>query len=599
MKKINQIQIGSHTFFFDEEAVGTMERYIARIKELYKDNGEELKVNDVETRIADFCYNKAGENGIVSASIIEEAIGAIGIDLDTPITSEEASNDKETKNESTDDADTPWYKAMQLGNKLFLNPHDGFIGGVLAGLAGYLGINVALLRILTIILFIIEPVGGLVYIAYILLWIILPKAKTIIDYARMNHVKKSGDTEADKKAWKNNYEQAIQQLATPPASGCLPMLVKAIFFLPLVPLIILVAVFLVAIIVLPLSFIYLFIMGSHVGIITLPLIVLAISLVTAFAVLVFAIISWLLRKSRTCKPMSRWAKITLTTLFLVSLLFAGTAIYKMNFKSYDNVKEIIQTGFKNIFNGTITTRQGSFYNNHPIDTSDDNLYAAIWDSELQSCNIPFVVETVHDEKGEYNVYFYHHEGRVEEIEFKVADKEYDARYTLNTDMLHGYLYFIWDEANDTLYIDEEYNAPESIRNSTFENRTNAIKIGYVHSGERFNFCNATEKGLATLSLFFYGEQRVPSLLVGGDDENVGIEIPPVSSYKCIKSFQIPQRATRIDENGEKDTVVLNTNINIDEDKLQRAIDDVKKLGDATDKIIKNTHDIVKIRATEK
>ena len=48
MKKINNIHIGESTFFFEEDASQILEQYLTHIKELYRDNGEDLKVADVE-----------------------------------------------------------------------------------------------------------------------------------------------------------------------------------------------------------------------------------------------------------------------------------------------------------------------------------------------------------------------------------------------------------------------------------------------------------------------------------------------------------------------------------------------------------------------
>ena len=52
-------------------------------------------------------------------------------------------------------------------------------------------------------------------------------------------------------------------------------------------------------------------------------------------------------------------------------------------------------------------------------------------------------------------------------------------------------------------------------------------------------------------------------------------------------------------NGQKDTTLVRTNIDIDKDKFNKAIDDVVDLGNRAENIIKDAHDIVSITATEK
>lgn len=128
MKKINNIHIGGRAFYFEEEASSIMELYLARIKELYRDNGEELKVADVEQRIAEFCTARVGENGIVNSVLISEAIESIGIKIETPTaqpteTTEQPTNEAEAE-EPREHSDEPWYRAMLLGSKIFRNPHD-------------------------------------------------------------------------------------------------------------------------------------------------------------------------------------------------------------------------------------------------------------------------------------------------------------------------------------------------------------------------------------------------------------------------------------------------------------------------------------------
>lgn len=57
-------------------------------------------------------------------------------------------------------------------HKLYRSP-DGVIAGVCAGLAEYFGLDVSLVRIATLILILF---GGLSIWAYIILWLIVPKA---------------------------------------------------------------------------------------------------------------------------------------------------------------------------------------------------------------------------------------------------------------------------------------------------------------------------------------------------------------------------------------------------------------------------------------
>ena len=66
--------------------------------------------------------------------------------------------------------------------KLFRDPDNKMLGGVSSGLALYFGIDVAIVRILFLALIF---AGGFSVIAYIVLWIVLPEAKTITEKVQM------------------------------------------------------------------------------------------------------------------------------------------------------------------------------------------------------------------------------------------------------------------------------------------------------------------------------------------------------------------------------------------------------------------------------
>ncbi|MBK0404590.1 PspC domain-containing protein [Adhaeribacter sp. BT258] len=75
------------------------------------------------------------------------------------------------------------YSATETtSRKLFRNPDDKKLGGVCSGLALYLGIDPAMMRLIFLIgLF----AGGASLLIYVLLWIVLPEAKTITEKAQM------------------------------------------------------------------------------------------------------------------------------------------------------------------------------------------------------------------------------------------------------------------------------------------------------------------------------------------------------------------------------------------------------------------------------
>ncbi|MEN8247464.1 MAG: PspC domain-containing protein [Bacteroidota bacterium] len=66
--------------------------------------------------------------------------------------------------------------------KMYRNPQGSVIGGVATGVAAYFDVDVALIRVLFVLTALI---GGSGLIAYIVLWIILPEARTITEQVQM------------------------------------------------------------------------------------------------------------------------------------------------------------------------------------------------------------------------------------------------------------------------------------------------------------------------------------------------------------------------------------------------------------------------------
>ena len=75
----------------------------------------------------------------------------------------------------TPDTDTPY-------KKLFRDTDTGKVGGVAAGLAAYFNVDVTLIRVLLLAgLF----AGGFTFLLYLILWVVLPEAKTVAEKMRM------------------------------------------------------------------------------------------------------------------------------------------------------------------------------------------------------------------------------------------------------------------------------------------------------------------------------------------------------------------------------------------------------------------------------
>ncbi len=68
---------------------------------------------------------------------------------------------------------------------------DRRLGGVCGGIAGYFALDPTLVRVVAVILLLIGPLGGMTFLGYIVLWIVLPESPAA--EARPNVARDRGD----------------------------------------------------------------------------------------------------------------------------------------------------------------------------------------------------------------------------------------------------------------------------------------------------------------------------------------------------------------------------------------------------------------------
>ncbi len=184
MKKTININLGGHPIIIDEDAFQQLETYLSSIDEYFASSeGREEIVTDIETRIAELFHQELKGKKIVSAKEVQKVIEIMGVP--------EHFDGNEAHSESEDVKDTPGESQRQQkqykrsGTKrLFRDPSNKVIGGVASGLSAYFGIEDPVwLRIAFVLLFFTTGVGLLIYL---IMWIIVPKAKTASDRLSMH-----------------------------------------------------------------------------------------------------------------------------------------------------------------------------------------------------------------------------------------------------------------------------------------------------------------------------------------------------------------------------------------------------------------------------
>jgi len=181
MKKNITINLCGRLFQIDEDAYELLQQYIESLRSYFgrQEGGDEI-VDDIEARIAEL-FDELRQQGIEAITIdhVKDIITRIGkpeemAGEDEKTTTEKGSSWEDTARTAAQDIYDN-VRARTAGKKLFRNPKDKMLAGVLSGLATYTNTDPVIWRLLTVLLSCFYGIGLL---AYIVLAIVLPEAKT-------------------------------------------------------------------------------------------------------------------------------------------------------------------------------------------------------------------------------------------------------------------------------------------------------------------------------------------------------------------------------------------------------------------------------------
>jgi phage shock protein PspC (stress-responsive transcriptional regulator) len=171
MNKTVNINLGGMVFHIDEDAYQKLSRYFDAIKRsLSNANGQDEIIKDIELRIAELISEKHNsDKQVISIKEIDEIITVMGQPEDYRI-----------EDDATTSSNT--YNDIRTNKKLYRDKENSMVGGVLAGLGHYFGIDKVWLRILFLVMVLAWGTGVL---AYIILWIVMPEAVTTAEKLEM------------------------------------------------------------------------------------------------------------------------------------------------------------------------------------------------------------------------------------------------------------------------------------------------------------------------------------------------------------------------------------------------------------------------------
>lgn len=344
MKKTLTVNLGGTVYHIDEDAYILLDNYLNNLRYHFrKEEGADEIVRDMEARIAEL-FDEALRGGlqVITIKEVEEVIARMG--------KPEELNDGEEENASASGEKAYGSESTGTSRRLFRNPDDRVLGGVVSGLAAYFGWDVTWTRIVFILAgFLIH---GLI-LAYLLAWIIIPLARTATEKLQMRgepiNVENIGRTVTDGFEKMNDYvhsekpRSALQKLGNGVVAVfgfllklCLVLLLICCAPFLLVGLVVLSALLMAAtgvIVNLP-TFIYNIlpwvdwsgvhaIPGVIVGLTVCGLLVVGIPIAGLIQAVMQSFGSW--------KPMGTSAKVVLVLLWMVALAIGIVLIFQVPF----------------------------------------------------------------------------------------------------------------------------------------------------------------------------------------------------------------------------------------------------------------------------
>jgi phage shock protein PspC (stress-responsive transcriptional regulator) len=193
MNKTVTINISGIIFHIEEDAYENLGAYLRAIRSYFRatDGGGEIMA-DIESRIAELLRERISAS---KQAILMEDVNYVKSIMGRPEDFSEEAGREEAGSGATEDI-----RREKIRRRLYRNTDEKILGGVCSGLAAYFDIDTVWVRLG---MFLLIFFGGLSIWLYIILWIIIPEAKTTAEKfamrgepANINNIFKSFKEEA-------------------------------------------------------------------------------------------------------------------------------------------------------------------------------------------------------------------------------------------------------------------------------------------------------------------------------------------------------------------------------------------------------------------
>ncbi len=190
MKETKNINLGGQAFTIDHDAYNSLQEYLDALEKHFVPEDAAEVLQDIEMRVAEL-FNERLQNGknVISQADVDEIISQLGKPSD--FDDEPTADNRETASTTREE--------RKKNRRLFRDGDNMMIGGVCSGIANYLHLDVVIIRLITVAALLIGSTSvkwfdfsfnpfhifSFIFPLYLILWIIVPKAKSTAEKLQM------------------------------------------------------------------------------------------------------------------------------------------------------------------------------------------------------------------------------------------------------------------------------------------------------------------------------------------------------------------------------------------------------------------------------
>ena len=363
MKKNITINLCGRLFQIDEDAYEMLQHYTDSLRSYFgkQEGGEEI-ADDIEARIAELLDElKQQGNEAVTIDHVRDIISRIGKPEQLA-----GDNDGTSNQQPAGESILDGFRSRMSGRRLYRNPKDKMVAGVLSGFGAYTGTDPTIWRLLMVLFTFIYGIG---LVVYVILAFVLPEAKTPEELLQMEgkevtpqNLASMVTSDTDEKP-RPNILRAICSIILKIGFGIV-VFILALSCLAMIAGLIFLVVAIVSALVLPLSADMPFsleamglaeIYQNH----TWVLVVFAIALLLLLVIPVYAIIHLVLSLLGKVQPMGTTQRVVWLVLWLIAL--CGVVPTGIMMGTYHD--EYRQQRYKetHMFQGTVMSNFDKYY----------------------------------------------------------------------------------------------------------------------------------------------------------------------------------------------------------------------------------------------